>query len=226
MSISIYEIKQRLTERYEKRTPDEIQQLMEDGEEDLALQSLTPLIIDYVGKYYYRSDYEDILGVALYGCMKGLRTYDSNFAGPKATIVSYCKTCAKNEVYLYDKKCGTTIRRPSNYLSLSEEERELIAKCYVSDDMTKYDLSDDYEAYREVKITREELQDILIDLPKITQRHIDIFLDYYLSDKRNQIKTGDKFGITKARVGQVIKIVITKINKNKTIMNKLAKILF
>jgi RNA polymerase sigma factor (sigma-70 family) len=220
--------KQYLTKEHIKLDLNEITNLFNNltpSNENKLVKSMMPMAYQLATKYWYNDHIEDIIAVANLGILKGIRTFNPNNI-TNATILTYCKTCASNEIINYIKKNTSIIRKPATYHNFDKEKKETFATAYTHDDITLFEkyINEDINNY---KIINEcQLREILIKLGKpIKEKHIDIFILYYVYEMTYE-EIAPIFDITKQYVGQVINQVLEKINNKPKVKQALAEILF
>ena len=223
------DIRNKIRKDYTKLTIEEMMKLHSDltpSNENILVKSMLPMAYQIANKYWYHQDAEDLIAVANTGILNGIRNFNPS-NNTNATLITFCKICANNAVLTYMKRSGL-IRLPHNYKDWSDEKKESSTTAStLTDSIELYEKYLTEETTTNSKIiTTQQLIDILTQYlgKRLKPKQIVIFSRYYTEDINYQ-ELAIEYNISKQRVGQIVDIVLGKIQNNSILKEKLYDLL-
>jgi len=218
-----YRYKKEVRKKYKKLSNEELIKLYNENKIDELVNSLLPLVINIASKYSMIYDFDELISIGNEGLMKGITKFDIN---KNATIITACRNYINYAILEYFRDVKNLIRIPGNKVKyVSQETIDSYPKTYNIEDLTNFDYQDESDVYFESNISRQELEDLLMTIPNMKYKKVQVFLDYIFNEKINYTQIGEKNGFTKQRASEISREIIGKIKKNKIILQRIEGLL-
>ena len=216
--IKIY--KKEVRKKYKELSNEELLELYNNNKIDELVNSLLPLVFYISNRYYPIIDFDELVCIGNEGLLKGIKKFDINKCN---NIVTACRIYINYSILDYIRKEKDLIRLPQIQKITSQRTIDSYAKAYNTDNMEDFDCED--EVYVEPKISRGEIEDLLMTIPNMKYSKVQVFLDYIFIQGMSYKKIGEKNGYSHTGVSLIIKDMIDKIKKNKIILQRIGDML-
>jgi hypothetical protein len=115
------------------------------------------------------------------------------------------------------------IKIPPIKKNTPEHIKEKYPTVFNPDYMTDFDSED--EDYVEPSISRKEIEDLLMTIPNIKYSKVQVFLDYIFIEGITYKEISEKSGYSKQNVSLIVLDTISKIKKDKKILQRIGDML-
>lgn len=216
--IKIY--KKEVRKKYNKLSNEKLIQLRNENKIDEVVNSLLPLVINIANKYYYLCDFDEIVSVGNEGLLRGIKNFDIN---KSQSIITACRNYINYTILDYLREENNLIRLPQINKKTPQQKKDSYPKAYNTYDITDFDYED--EVYVEPKISRKEIEDLLMTIPNMKYSKVQVFLDYIFIEGMTFRQIGKNNGYSMQNVSLIIKDIISKIKKDKNILQRIGDML-
>jgi RNA polymerase sigma factor (sigma-70 family) len=213
--------KKQISKKYKKLSNEELLELYKNDKTEELINSLLPMVIDISAKFQGIDKFEDIVQSGNMGLMNGIKNFDINKSD---RIISVCHNYIRFSILDYLNFESRIIKLPlSNRKIVSQRTIDLYPTVSYSEDLMEFDSED--EVYVEPKISRKEMEDLLTTIPNMKYSKIQVFLDYIFIKGITLQVISEKQGYSKQNVSLIIKDTISKIKKDKRILQRIGDML-
>lgn len=217
---TIQKHKKMITKNYIEYNNETLISMLNDGKKDDVINSLLPMVIYIVNKFY-TDDFEELISVGNIGLLNGINKFNINKGG---NLISYCHSCIRWSILNYFNEDKNLIRLPLSK-NVSKKTLNSRPRTINIEDIDYLQLVDNNELYEEKTINREELEQLLMTIPKMKLYKVNLFLDYYLIPNITFNILCKKYNFSKQNCSLVVQEVLKKIKQNPIIMDKIREIL-
>lgn len=215
-----YIYRKEISKKYKKLSNQELLQLFNENKIEELVHSLLPMVIHIASKYKFIYDFDEIISVGNEGLMKGITKFDIN---KNATIITACRNYINYAILEYFRDSKNLIKTPGKQKTVSQETIDSYPKVYNIDDFRNFDYEND--VYVETIISRKEIEDLLMNIPKMKYSNVQLFLDYIFIEGITYTELSEKSGMSRQNVSIIIRGMIVKIKKNKIILQQIGDML-
>jgi RNA polymerase sigma factor (sigma-70 family) len=215
--IKIY--KKEISKKYKKLDNEKLIQLYNENKIDELVNSLLPLVI-YLSNKYYNIDFDELVCIGNEGLLKGIKNFDISKCN---NIIHTCRLYINYSILDYLRQENNLIKLPQIHKRTPEYILDNYPKAYITDNIANFDCED--EDYVEPKISRKEIEDLLMTIPKMKYSKVQVFLDYIFIEGITYRVIAEKNGYTHQNVSLIIKDMIDKIKKDKVILQQIGDML-
>jgi RNA polymerase sporulation-specific sigma factor len=212
--------KKQITKKYKKLNNQELLELYNQNKIDEVINSLLPMVINIANKFQGLDKFEDIVQIGNIGLLKGIKKFDINKSN---NIISVCYSHIKFSILDYLNFDVRLIKIPRIRKNTPEHIKESYPIAYNTYDITEFDYED--EVYVEPKISRGEIEDLLMTIPNMKYSKVQVFLDYIFIQGITYGEISKKTGYSKQNVSLIVLDTISKIKKNKIILQRIGDML-
>lgn len=216
--IEIY--KKEVRKKYKKLSNIKLLELYDNNKIDELVNSLLPLVINISNKYYSITHYEDIIQYGNLGLMNGIKNFDKSKSDK---IISFCRNYINYSILDNLQYDTHMIKLPVYNKNNSQRTIDKYPTVFNADDITDFDYQD--EDYVEPKITRKEIEDLLMTIPNIKYSKVQVFLDYIFIQGITYREISKNNGYSMQNVSLIIKDIVNKIKNNKNILQRIGDML-
>ena len=216
--IKIY--KKEVRKKYKKLDNEKLIQLYNENKIDELVNSLLPLVINISNKYYPIIDVNELICVGNEGLLNGIKNFDIN---KSVNIISFCRSYITYSILDYLNFENKIIKHPQIKKSTPKHLLNKYPETYNTYDITQFDYED--EVYVEPQISRREIESLLMNIPNMKYSKIQVFLDYIFIEGITYKKISEKQGYSAQNVSLIVNEVISKIKKNKIILQRIGDML-
>jgi RNA polymerase sporulation-specific sigma factor len=217
---SIYLFKKEITKKYKKLDNEKLIELYNQNKIDELVNSLLPMVIYISNKFNYIADFEEIVSVGNIGLLKGIKKFDISKGN---NIISVCNSQIRYSILDYLNFEAKLIKTPPIKKNTPKHIKETYPTVFNPDYMTDFDSED--EVYVEPSISRKEIEDLLMSIPNMKYSKIQVFLDYIFIEGITYREISENSGYPKQNVSLIIKDIISKIKKDKKILQRIGDML-
>lgn len=219
-SKTIKQFKKEITKKYKVHTNEELIKMLQEGKKDEIVNSLLPLVFYVVEGFNNPAYFEQLISMGNVGLLKAIDTFDVS-KGTK--FISHCRNIIKYTIldnYSYEK---SFVRIPTHNKIVSEKTLNSRPIIVELDDMPYFEVED--EVYYETKITRQEVEDLLMSVPGIKAYKVQIFLDYFFIEGMTYRLVAEKNSVTGQNISIIINDIIKIIKRNKRLLARISDLL-
>ena len=217
---SIYLFKKEITKKYKKLDNEKLIELYNQNKIDELVNSLLPMVIYISNKFNYIADFEEIVSVGNIGLLNGIKIFDINKSN---NIISVCHSHIKFSILDYLNFDVRLIKIPPIKKNTPEHIKKSYPIVYNTEDITEFESED--EDYVEPSISRKEIEDLLMTIPNIKYSKVQVFLDYIFIEGITYKEISEKSGYSKQNVSLIVLDTISKIKKDKKILQRIGDML-
>jgi len=212
--------KKQISKKYKKLSNEELLELYKNNKTEELIHSLLPMVIDIASKFQGIDDFTDIVQSGNLGLMNAIKKFDINKSD---RIISVCHSHIKFSIMDYLNFEAKLIKTPMIKKNTPQHLIEKYPIVHNTKDVTEFDYED--EDYVEPKISRKEIEDLLMTIPNMKYSKVQVFLDYIFIEGMTFRQIGKNNGYSMQNVSLIIKDIISKIKKDKNILQRIGDML-
>jgi len=212
--------KKQITKKYKRLNNQELLELYNQNKIDEVINSLLPMVINIANKFQGLDKFEDIVQIGNIGLLNGIKIFDINKSN---NIISVCHSHIKFSILDYLNFDVRLIKIPPIKKNTPEHIKKSYPIVYNTEDITEFESED--EDYVEPSISRKEIEDLLMTIPNMKYSKVQVFLDYIFIEGMTFRQIGKNNDYSMQNVSLIIKDIISKIKKDKNILQRIGDML-